>query len=130
VKSLVWIVTVVLALIWTVAAAVLASLTGWLAANAGDMANWAGQIVQWPVPEWLSLWVSPELLAWMRNAATSLIGWGSAAVPAVGSLLQWMAPLVWVVWALGMVCLLALAGGAHYAVKRAFRRPATHSRAS
>lgn len=130
-KIVVWIATVVLALVWTVTAAVMASLTGWLAANAGDVANWSGQLAQWPVPEWLALWFGPEMLAWMRSAATSLIGWGSAAIPVLGSLLQWLAPLVWVVWALGMVCLLALAGGAHYAVKRAFgRRPATGSRES
>jgi hypothetical protein len=127
VKSLVWIVTVVLALIWTVSAAVLASLAGWLAANAGDMASWTGQIAQWPAPEWLAMWVGPELLAWLRSAATSLIGWGSAALPTLGSLLQWLAPLVWVIWALGIVCLLALAGGVHYAIGRVFR-PATGDR--
>ncbi len=127
-KSVVWIVTVLLALLWTVGAAVLASLTGWLAANAGDMAGWTGQVALWPVPEWLALWVGPELLVWLRSAATGLIGWGSAALPAFGSLLQWLAPLVWVVWALGMVCLLAWAGGAHYAVSRAFRRPTSDRR--
>lgn len=120
-KSLVWILTGVLALMWTVSAAVLASLTGWLAANAGDMAGWTGQIAQWPVPEWLALWITPELLAWTRDAATGLIGWGWAALPALGSLLKWLSPLIWVVWALGIVCLLALAGGVHYAVGRAFR---------
>lgn len=125
-KSLVWIVAVVLGLMWTVFAAVLASLAGWLGANAGDMAGWTGQIAQWPAPEWLALWVGPELLAWIRSAATSLIGWGSAALPALGSLLQWVAPLVWVVWALGIVCLLALAGGAHYAVGRVFRPALDH----
>ena len=120
-KTFVWIATAVLALLWTVSAAVLASLTGWLAANAGDVANWSAQIAQWPVPQWLALWVGPELLVWMREAATGLVGWGSAAVPVVGSLLQWLAPLVWLVWGRGMVCLLALAGGAHYAAGRAVR---------
>ena len=87
-KTLVWTLTVLLAVVWTVTAAVLASLTGWLAANAGDMASWTGQIAQWPVPQWLALWVGPELLVWMREAATGIIGWGSAAVPVLGSLLQ------------------------------------------
>ena len=128
-KTFVWIGTVVLALMWTVVAAVLASLAGWLAGNAGDMGNWTGQIAQWPVPEWFALWIGPEFLAWVRSAATGMIGWAAAALPALGSLLQWVAPLVWVVWALGMVCLLALAGGAHYAVGRAFR-PALNKRVS
>ena len=110
-----------LALVWTVTAAVLASLVGWLGANAGDVGSLTGQMAQWPVPEWLALWVGPEFLTWLRSAAAGLIGWGSAAVPVVGSLLQWLAPLVWLVWALGMVCLLALAGGAHYAAGRVFR---------
>jgi hypothetical protein len=126
-KTFVWIATAVLALAWTVTAAVLASLAGWLGANAGDMGGLTGQIAQWPVPEWLALWVGPEFLTWLRSATSSMMGWGSAALPALGSLLGWLAPLVWVVWALGMVCLLVLAGGAHYAMRRALR-PALNNR--
>lgn len=120
-KVLVWIATAVLALVWTVTAAVLASLVGWLGANAGDVGGLTSQMAQWPVPEWLAPWVGPEFLTWLRSAATGLMGWGAAALPALGSLLGWLAPLVWVVWALGMVCLIALAGGAHYAAGRVLR---------
>ena len=120
-KTFVWIATVLLALVWTVSAAVLASLAGWLAANVGDAGTLTGQMAQWPVPEWLALWVGPEFLTWLRSAATGLMGWGAAALPAFGALLGWLAPLVWVVWALGMVCLIALAGGAHYAAGRILR---------
>lgn len=127
-KTLVWVATAVLALIWTITAAVVASLTGWLAENAGDTASWTGQISQWPVPEWLALWVRPELLDGLRSATTSMIGWGSASLPALGSMLQWVAPAVWVVWALGIVCLLALAGGAHYAAGRVLRPVITNGR--
>lgn len=128
-KSLIWIVTIVLALAWTVAAAMLASLTGWLAANAGDMTGWTGQMAQWPLPDWMALWVTPDLVAGLRHVATSLIGWGSAVLPALESLLQWLAPLVWVAWALGIAGLLVLAGLAHYAAGRAFR-PALNHRAN
>ncbi len=115
------------ALVWTVSAAVLVSLVGWLAANAGETGGLTGQIAQWPVPEWLASWVGPEFLTWLRSTTTSMMGWGFAALPALGSVLEWLAPLVWVVWALGMVCLLVLAGGAHYAVGRALR-PALNNR--
>lgn len=71
-KNWVWIAAVV-ALIWTVTAAVIAPLIGCLAANAGDLTSWTGQIRQWPARKQLAIWTRPEFLDWLRSAATSVI---------------------------------------------------------
>ena len=118
-KMIVWIVAVLLASLWTLTAVALSSLAGWLAANAGDVASRAGEFSAWPPLEWLSLLFGPEFLPWLRSFVTGLMTWGSAAQPAAGSLLGWLEPVIWVFWALGLACLLALAGGAHFAIGRA-----------
>ena len=40
-------------------------------------------------------------------------------MPSAASLMVWIGPLVWAVWGLGMLLLLALAGGLHWLAGRA-----------
>ena len=123
-KPLVWIVTALLALCWTVLVAVSAALLSWggeLIAS-GGAADWGRAAAQWPVPAWISLWVDPALVQALQEALRWSLDAFGGALPAAGALVGWLAPLAWVIWGLGLTLLLGLALIAHWLVGR--QRPA------
>jgi hypothetical protein len=121
VKMLVWTVALILASGWTLLAAMTASIAQWFAANAGtlggDLSRLPEKLGSWPAPPWLA-GMNAELLAWLKLAASNMLESLSAVAPSVGSILQWVPPAVWAVWAIGLVCLLVAAGAGHYMVGR------------
>ena len=123
-KTALWIVFALLAALWTGTALVSAELTGWLAATvasgaAGDVINNVGQ---WPVPAWLALWVDPAWLTALQGVWADAFTWLSGLLPATagwaGALLGWVAPLLWLVWAVVLGLMLLLAGGLHWLIAR------------
>lgn len=118
-KFLLWSVTGLIALLGTLAVALMAGAAGWLADNAAVPAAWAGQMAQWPVPPWLALWVDPVMLEWLRSALPIALEWLAATLPGAGPLLQWVAPVLWISWAVLLLCLLTVAGVAHVAIGQA-----------
>ena len=126
-KSLLWIGIGLVAVFWTVLIAVSASLANWLAGSADKAAGKLEAIAQWPAPAWLSLWLDPALLQPIKDMTV----WGMnlliTATPWLTPLLGWVAPLLWVVWAVVMLILVALAVGGHLLVGKL--RPAGRVRA-
>lgn len=124
-KIALWLLVFLLAALWTGGAALTALLTqaasGLMASGgAADLGQAAAQV---PVPAWLALWgIDP---AWVRGLQESLL-WALQAMrdllPWIGSALGYLVPLVWVLWALGLIVLLLLAGGAHLLLGRRTRR--------
>jgi len=115
-KLLMWAGTGLVALLWTLIIAIMASLANWLAGSADQTAGGLQAISQWPVPAWLALWVDPALLEPIK----AMVVWGMdllvTAGPWLTPLLDWVAPLLWVVWAMVMLLLLAIAVGGHLLV--------------
>ena len=115
-KLLLWIGVGLVALFWTLMVAVSASLASWLAASAGQAVGQLEAIRQWPVPAWLSLWLDPVLLQPIKDMTV----WGMSilvtATPWLTPVLDWIAPLLWVVWAVVMLMLLVLAIVGHFLV--------------
>jgi hypothetical protein len=124
-KFLIWGITALVALVGTVLVAVMASALGWLGDNMAGGADWVKQLAQVPVPAWLSLYLEPAMLEWVRAASVGVLGAVATGLPWLAPMLGWVAPALWVVWLIVLVCLLALAGGLHYAVGR--RRSQTPS---
>ena len=122
-KLAVWIVCFVLLAFWTGGTLLLTELTDWGARQlaSDQVAATGAAVAQWPVPAWISLWVDT---AWIQ-AAQSGLTWAltafDGALPFVGSAVGWIVPLMWVLWGLGALLLLVLAGGAHFLIGR--RRP-------
>ncbi|MEJ7929809.1 hypothetical protein WG922_07485 [Ramlibacter sp. AN1015] len=115
-----WLFFGALALVWTGGAFVFAELAQWgaqaLASGvAGDAARGLATL---PVPQWIVLWVDPALV----QTAQSMVLWtfdtAREAVPLLGSAAGWLAPLVWVVWAVGLLAVLVGAGGSHLVLHR------------
>lgn len=113
-KLLIWVVTGFLALLWTGAAAMLAAAVNWLAASSADPALRGAQaMAQWPVPEWLAVWMPTGVLEALRASITELLDVLVTATSWIAPLLGWLSPVVWIVWGLVLALMLALAGGAH-----------------
>jgi len=126
-KALIWIVAAVLALCWTGFVAVSAALLSWAgeAIASGGVADWGRAASQWPVPEWIALWIDPGLVRALQEAVRWGLDMMGGTLPAAGTLVGWLAPLAWVAWGFGMVLLLALAAGGHWLAGR--QRPAWQS---
>ena len=118
-KFLIWAITGFLVLLWTGAAAMLAAAVNWLAGSIGDPAiRNVPSPSQWLVPEWLAVWIPSgvieQLKASLAGPLDSLVGASAWIAPALG----WLPPVIWVVWGLVLVLMLALAAGAHLLVAR------------
>ncbi|MBX3604841.1 MAG: hypothetical protein KF788_06205 [Piscinibacter sp.] len=115
-KLAIWIVTGVLALLWTLGAWALAALFGWVAGQAtpGDPVELARVLTSWPIPAWVTAWIDPAAL----HAALAGIVWAVEELqrgwPWVSAALAWLVPAVWVAWGCGLVMLLVLAAFAQW----------------
>ncbi len=125
-KLLMWAGTALVPLLWTLMVATMASLANWLAGSADQAVGGLQAISQWPTPAWLALWLDPALL----EPVKAMMVWGMdllvTATPWLTPLLAWVAPLLWVVWAVVMLLLLVMVVGGHLLVGRL--RPASSMR--
>jgi hypothetical protein len=117
-KVLIWASAGLFALCWTLLIAVMASLTNWLAGSADQAAGSLKAISQWPVPSWISLYVDPALVAPMKSLIAESMNVLVAATPWLTPLLAWVAPLLWVVWALVMLLVVTVALGGQFVARR------------
>jgi len=112
-KFLIWAGTGFVALLWTLTIAVMAFLANWLAGSTDQAVGGLQTISQWPMPAWLSLWVDP---AWLEPIK-AMMAWAldllPVASPWLAPVLGWVAPLLWLVWAVVMLLLLAIASSGH-----------------
>ena len=128
-KTLIWVLFAVLMLGWTGLAAVSVQLTEWLFAamasgQAGEVVGGvAGGVANWPVPAWLAVWVSPELIESLQTSWAGMLGWLSAVMPSVAGLSGLVSVLVWLFWGLGALTLLAIALLLHWLAGRMADKP-------
>jgi hypothetical protein len=115
-KILIWAGVALVALLWTLMIAIMASLAHWLAGSTDQAVGGLQAISQWPIPAWLSLWVDPAMLEPIKAMTVWGIDLLVTATPWIEPFLAWVAPLLWVVWALVMLVLLVIAVGGHFVV--------------
>lgn len=108
-KFLLWGVTLLVAVLWTLLVALTASFANWLADAGAPVLGVAQQVAEWPLPAWAALWVDPawldglrEMLMWSMDFVVNFAPWLFTAV-------GWIAPVLWVLWGLGMLALLMVA---------------------
>ncbi len=114
-KTVVWVVFAVLALLWTGCAAALAALAQWTADGlaAGASVDLARLADGWVLPGWMAPWISAEWVALLQDLTASAVTGLREGAPWLGSLVGWLVPLVWLTWGLGLLALLVLAGVGH-----------------
>jgi hypothetical protein len=110
-------------MIWTISGLVAALWTGTLALTAFVVDRTAGALLETgpgearapsfstDLPQWLSAWVEPGAWATAANAVQQSL---QAILPVLGTATSWLEPLLWVLWVLGMLFLLAVAAGLHW----------------
>lgn len=126
-KALIWGVFGLFALCWTGLAAASVQVTEWLLSMlaSGQATDAASATGQWQVPDWLGTWIDPTWLKALQTAWVGLVQGLAQVLPtASGTLMDWVAPLVWTAWALGMLCLLLVALALHWLTGR-LKTPAT-----
>lgn len=109
-KIIIWSAFVLLALLWTAGAALVAQLTEWSLGilASGTVPDLLGAVAQAPIPPWLAPWL--DLAGWreLLQGFTALMQSISAVMPTADQSLAWLVPFIWVVWGLGMVALVLL----------------------
>lgn len=117
--ALVWLAVAAVLLVWTLLAWLSHALVGWVAGlspaqwgevgqNAGEVTRQLGQL---PLPQWLLvLWPAGASEAWAASVAL-VLQWLQALVAHLPSVVGWLSPVVWVLWAAGALVLLLSGAG-------------------
>lgn len=109
-----------LALLWTGGAALAAWLVQWTAQAlaSGGAVEFGRELGALPLPQWIAVWMDPALVQAAQSALLWMLDAASGLLPLAGSAAQWLVPVVWVVWGLGLLVLLAAAGASHLLLRR------------
>lgn len=122
-KIALWIVFALITALWTGTVLISAELTGWLASAVGS--GQAGDVItnvgQWPVPAWLGLLIDPAWIEGLQTVWGDVVGWLGQSGPALGSVASWLVPLMWIVWGVVMLLLLAAAVACHFLLGKVSR---------
>ncbi len=127
-----WLVTGCMLAVWSLGAWALHAAAQWGAGfsgakatgAAGALAEASHRVGALKPPEWLAVWLPAGAQEQWGAVVSTFTPWVEYALTHAPSLFAWLAPAVWVVWAVGGVLLLALGGGLSaliFAIKR--RRP-------
>lgn len=119
-KAVIWILFVLVVLVWTGFAALVAQAIAWSSAqlSAGAIGTLEMATNNVVIPAWANPWLAPADWATILMFVQSALDNAAATVPVLGSMLGWLAPLVWIVWALGLAALFALLIAGILLVKR------------
>lgn len=119
-KSALWIVTGLLAAVWTGGALLGAELVEWAGRllASGQATDLAGAATRWPVPAWAAPWVDAPMIDVVRQALLWTLDALSGLLPVLGAASGWLVVAVWVLWGVGAALLLAIAGTVHLLLGR------------
>ena len=118
-KILIWAVTGLLLLMWTGVIAISTAVVTWFAGLSTDPAQRGVQAIgELRVPEWVGIWMPPALLESVKASTSSLLDSTVAAVSWLMPMMAWLNPVLWVVWGMVAILMLALASGLHLLLGR------------
>lgn len=130
-KALLWGVTALFALVWSGLAWASVELVQWTVGllASGQGAELGRSAVEFQVPAWMAPFIDTGLVTLLQDFVKWLIELAAGGAPLAGAAVGWLVPLVWIVWAFGLVMLLAVAGVLHLLINKLPRtgasRPAT-----
>ena len=110
-KAMIWGVFVLLAGLWTALVAASAALVDWVATamGSGRVGELASGAADWPVPAWLKA---------LQASGVVLVQWLAERSPSLSGVLDWLTPLMWMVWGLVFVVIFVAALALHWLVGR------------
>ncbi len=119
-KIAVWVIFSIVTLLWTIGTFIAVKLTQWgtgLLAN-GNIDPLSRGVADWPLPEGMPEWVDPSMIQTLQQFALLSLDGLRDALPYMSMLMGWLVPMIWAVWGFGLICLAALAIGAHWLTAR------------
>lgn len=119
-KITVWVVFSVVTLLWTMGAFIAAAMVRWGAnfLNTGNIDPLGGSVADWPLPHGLPVWMDPAVIQMLQQYVLWSLDALRDAMPVMGMLMGWLVPMIWGVWGVGVICLVALAVLAHWLTAR------------
>ncbi len=115
-KTLIWFTFLLLAAVWTGLILLTSQVSEWAlgAMASGQISDLASSASQLPLPAWLLVWVDAAWLKEAQELGVSWVQWLGQTLPSTDSLMNWIGPLLWIGWALGMLAMLVGAAAAHW----------------
>jgi hypothetical protein len=110
-----WAVAALLLALWSLAAWAFHAAATWAVSSTGALTGTPTAMADgWGVPDWLAVWLSPELTQMVTSLQSSLVPLIEAVLQQMPSLAGGLSTLVWVAWAVGavLIVLLGLAASA------------------
>ena len=115
----VWLLAAVFLSLWSLVAWAVHAAANWVAALAGAHASVVAegatvvttQAAEFRLPEWLAVWLPPGVQEQFGAIASALIPWVASVMSDAPSLIAWLTPAIWVLWAVGCLLLLAVCAG-------------------
>ena len=123
--ALAWFVVLALLAAWSMCVWLLHSIAVWSTTGAGPLVAKSKQIDGLALPNWVGVWVPPELVLALKASVSTVLPFVESALGALPTATAWLSPLAWIVWGFGAPLLLAVGAVIHVAVSM-MRKRARH----
>lgn len=120
--ALSWFLSLALLALWSLACWGLHAAAVWGMAGAGALAGGSAALGTALWPDWVNVWIPPQLTGDVQALLASIGPMVEAALATVPALSGAVTVLAWTIWGLGAALLLALAIGAHVLIALFKRR--------
>lgn len=111
--AITWFLSFILLALWSLACWGVHAVTVWAVGNAGALAGGTAAMDAVMLPEWIKVWIPPQLAQEFGTMIASVGHVVQVALETVPALSGAVTVLAVVIWGLGALALLALATGAH-----------------
>lgn len=111
--ALSWFLVFGLLALWSLAAWGMNAVAVWTVSNAGALTGAASGVESLRPPEWLALWVPPEIVRAMTSLLSGLAPIVESLLQAAPALASGLTVVTWVIWGIGSALLVLLGVGLH-----------------
>lgn len=117
-KTIIWSLFILTLVIWTGMTLLAVHLVDWIAQTSGSTlpTDFGAVLGTIPVPSWLAVWIDPVWIQSIQSGLFGVIEGVTQTVPYFASAIDWLSPLIWIVWGLGALALFIFAIAGHWLV--------------
>lgn len=120
--ALAWFVVLALLAVWSMCVWLLHSIAVWSTTGAGSLVAQSKQIDSLALPNWVGVWVPPELMLALKSSVSTALPFVESALGALPAATAWLSPLAWIVWGFGALLLIAVGAVIHVAMSMMRKR--------
>ena len=114
--AIAWFVVLALLSAWSICVWLLHSIAVWSATGAGSLVVQSKQIGGLALPNWVSVWVPPDLMLALKSSVSTVLPFVESAMGTLPAAAAWLSPLAWMVWGVGALLLMAIGAVIHVAM--------------